>query len=1096
MKKILTALVFCLIFTIANAETIYVVGSGTVDGKSLGNPGNAVAISSNTNVYTFDVSNIDWLKMSTNNASDWANYDRSGFVIKDKDNYKLTTSELRKIFTIWYGNNDGAQVGRNINPPSSGNYTYTLIVGDWFSDQSRLFVINQGDSWPTFDIYLRNSTNGYATNSSNKMTPDASGYIYTLENVSLSSGTKFKIADDSWGILNYGLGGSVNPNQNYNLYYKGDNCTLTSDIKNATIKYNLKTGELYIDNPEEIVLNDYKVYFDNTSSQWDDVYIYTFKKEQDYTSEAAGGWPGTKLDQNSEGLYEWIYKASEEPSFDGIIFNNGKDGEGKEQTENLEYVVGKTYSYVRPVDKWYLQSNIEKTGWEAKEMTQVENSSVWFAEISPVQASGELLIRLNDNNYYRDTKRNQTLTPMNTIEMYEGDGGDAKFSDFEIGKSYTIYWEPATNTLSVATTPESIPASLYIYGHVNDGYWHTTNYIPVLPKANEPGVYYVEKAEIGGFWKADECDNEHPERKEYGSTGDENYICFVDHIFVGDDSNFGGYKYGSVVINDWIDGTEDKDLKYQGWNNYNFQVKRGFYNITVDLNQMKVIFDKYVEPDGDVKTEVEYTWYVGSGEPSILDDQDNHAFNFGDDSADVIQVGIGNNPQHRVARQSDYEVWYRTPNYVSSKNIKAYADETEVKDPSAEGYTEAIPTTFDEEGNVTKLGDYTNIGSPDYSSNHLIQLNRAGDYYIIANLHEDATNVDSYELSSNNRTLSVSVNQAKVVLATDDSGDIEAKFSNTGVELEDIIVFNTSTTDDATARAINLLTEGQDFTVTITPNTDGWESVEGYDTEASDEAKAALVEAAYQAKLPASLYQQYVAAKGSEYIVDGLYTAVENIDVTDTNADGTYSLSADFPCSGVYKMVISPVSTGNADFTEKEFILTINPNIQQMYGEVSGVSINGIGFNSGNASGISYPTATSESTGAWNPENSFVYTPGLYFPANFEIGFTDSYSAANSVAVYAETAQSNYYGQALSMENAPSTGELYYTVSKNGATTTSSISFEIFGSLDGTSTGVEGIESVEEGEAVYYNLQGVKVDNPEHGIYVKVVNGKASKVVL
>lgn len=40
------------------------------------------------------------------------------------------------------------------------------------------------------------------------------------------------------------------------------------------------------------------------------------------------------------------------------------------------------------------------------------------------------------------------------------------------------------------------------------------------------------------------------------------------------------------------------------------------------------------------------------------------------------------------------------------------------------------------------------------------------------------------------------------------------------------------------------------------------------------------------------------------------------------------------------------------------------------------------------------------------------------------------------------------------------------------------------------------IEFVEvEGEAVYYNLQGVKVVNPEHGIFVKVVNGKAIKVV-
>ncbi|MDE7462384.1 MAG: starch-binding protein [Muribaculaceae bacterium] len=44
--------------------------------------------------------------------------------------------------------------------------------------------------------------------------------------------------------------------------------------------------------------------------------------------------------------------------------------------------------------------------------------------------------------------------------------------------------------------------------------------------------------------------------------------------------------------------------------------------------------------------------------------------------------------------------------------------------------------------------------------------------------------------------------------------------------------------------------------------------------------------------------------------------------------------------------------------------------------------------------------------------------------------------------------------------------------------------------------GVEEVEVAEEAEAVYFTLQGVKVQNPENGIYVKVVAGKASKVVL
>lgn len=42
-------------------------------------------------------------------------------------------------------------------------------------------------------------------------------------------------------------------------------------------------------------------------------------------------------------------------------------------------------------------------------------------------------------------------------------------------------------------------------------------------------------------------------------------------------------------------------------------------------------------------------------------------------------------------------------------------------------------------------------------------------------------------------------------------------------------------------------------------------------------------------------------------------------------------------------------------------------------------------------------------------------------------------------------------------------------------------------------SGVEAIEA-EDGNAVYYNLQGVRVDNPENGIFIRVANGKSVKV--
>lgn len=44
------------------------------------------------------------------------------------------------------------------------------------------------------------------------------------------------------------------------------------------------------------------------------------------------------------------------------------------------------------------------------------------------------------------------------------------------------------------------------------------------------------------------------------------------------------------------------------------------------------------------------------------------------------------------------------------------------------------------------------------------------------------------------------------------------------------------------------------------------------------------------------------------------------------------------------------------------------------------------------------------------------------------------------------------------------------------------------------STAVAGLE-VEDGEAVYFNLQGVRVAQPENGLYIRVQNGKATKFI-
>ena len=44
-------------------------------------------------------------------------------------------------------------------------------------------------------------------------------------------------------------------------------------------------------------------------------------------------------------------------------------------------------------------------------------------------------------------------------------------------------------------------------------------------------------------------------------------------------------------------------------------------------------------------------------------------------------------------------------------------------------------------------------------------------------------------------------------------------------------------------------------------------------------------------------------------------------------------------------------------------------------------------------------------------------------------------------------------------------------------------------------TGVDEINAADASEVVYFNLQGVRVANPENGTYIRVTNGKADKVM-
>lgn len=64
-----------------------------------------------------------------------------------------------------------------------------------------------------------------------------------------------------------------------------------------------------------------------------------------------------------------------------------------------------------------------------------------------------------------------------------------------------------------------------------------------------------------------------------------------------------------------------------------------------------------------------------------------------------------------------------------------------------------------------------------------------------------------------------------------------------------------------------------------------------------------------------------------------------------------------------------------------------------------------------------------------------------------------------------------------------------YTVAAKGTT------LGLFGFIYEINTGISDITVDAAGEAVYYNLNGVKIANPENGLFIKVQGGKATKVI-
>lgn len=222
------------------------------------------------------------------------------------------------------------------------------------------------------------------------------------------------------------------------------------------------------------------------------------------------------------------------------------------------------------------------------------------------------------------------------------------------------------------------------------------------------------------------------------------------------------------------------------------------------------------------------------------------------------------------------------------------------------------------------------------------------------------------------------------------------------------------------------------------------------------------------------------------------------------------NVTAWFPCSGVYTLTLSSSDEG-VEFVDNEGTsitsvdYTINPNAMLSYtsnGVTEQLSISG--YIIGEDNNMVIANGDDENYEKPDLKNMVLYLPGCYL-VDVDYGLTvytstepDDTESISRLGAKRKVSGSGKNGLSLDLSEleGATSGTLTLTLTKNGAKAEPT-SFNIsLGAEPSVSTGIESIKEATDGDVEYFTLQGVKVKNPDHGIYIKIAGGKASKVIF
>lgn len=377
--------------------------------------------------------------------------------------------------------------------------------------------------------------------------------------------------------------------------------------------------------------------------------------------------------------------------------------------------------------------------------------------------------------------------------------------------------------------------------------------------------------------------------------------------------------------------------------------------------------------------------------------------------------------------------------------------------------------------------------------NNVVTLNHAGTYSIAATVAPNAT----YALAAADVT--AEVGQAKAIVAIESQP--WSNFEN-GNTFTDFI----SSSDDISGVQFNLKIEPA-FTPEYTQEDkrDEWDNNCGlYDWE----------------------WKQMNAIETQGNRVDAYYSEPEYDETIGIESN----VNVKFGASGKYTFKVTSENksvdieygdNGNTidiyPSTELEYVYTWNGN--SFTDENPDVlNINYFGLNA-DSNEIKYGT-TQDGTPVGDVENAAVMIPGVYFAELYyyyqvldnvlnpsepqpgepelsnrrranEVTVPDGYVKANGNSINLSALQNNNVKLSLLLVKNGAATPLVSSDSKETEAT-----YTVTRTTDMVPTGVESVDVEADEEAEYFTLQGIKVQNPEKGIYIKVQNGKTSKVVL